>query len=277
VVLVLMRRSLAACSKSKRKPCWLAADWQHSSLHCTAPWKGCKRSLRLHWLAAAGALLCAGVPLVAAFEEDATKKQRKWLSRTRLPLREVVFGQDDGASTALLQVVRSGHAKIPAPHATTVQTFDSGRLKVTPGLRPVSPTGQAALTMQVCALRPSFNTGVDASVANVSLCLWQQTDMLMREGHAHGFFLLQAEGGMLTASEVTLEGLHNVQLPHERVVRAQLQPLSRFTGLRVLTLRRVFGNAGRGTPVMAIALCQLPASLEVCSAFRQSPMQTLGC
>ena len=74
------------------------------------------------------------------------------------------------------------------------------------------------------------------------------------------FRLSQASGSALVGSETTLEELRNVHAPHERTVRARLQPLSRFGSLRALTLCRVFGN--RGDPAMAVVLRQLPTSLE---------------
>ena len=82
----------------------------------------------------------------------------------------------------------------------------------------------------------------------------------------------QASGSALARSEATLEELRNVHAPHERTVRARLQPLSRFANLRALTLCRVFGN--RRDPCMAVALRKLSASLEVAgrpgSLFRAS-------
>ena len=71
----------------------------------------------------------------------------------------------------------------------------------------------------------------------------------------------QASGSALAGSEATLKELRNVHAPHERIVRARLQPLSRFAGLTALTLCRVFGS--RGDPTMTFVLRQLPTSLQV--------------
>ncbi len=69
----------------------------------------------------------------------------------------------------------------------------------------------------------------------------------------------------LVASEAIVEELRNVHLLHEIAFRRfpvhRLRPLSRFAGLRVLTLCRVFG-ASDG-PAIGTTLRQLATSLEV--------------
>ncbi len=69
----------------------------------------------------------------------------------------------------------------------------------------------------------------------------------------------------LVASEAIAEELRNVQLLHEIAFRRfpghRLRPLSRFAGLRVLTLCRVFGSSDG--PAIGTALRHLPTSLEV--------------
>ena len=69
---------------------------------------------------------------------------------------------------------------------------------------------------------------------------------------------------MLTASKATLEELHNVQMPHgEGSLTAPLQPLSRFAGLRMLTMCRVYDDRDGNDLPTAVVLRQLPASLTV--------------
>ncbi len=63
--------------------------------------------------------------------------------------------------------------------------------------------------------------------------------------------------------------LHNVHVSHGRVARARLQPLSRFSSLQKLTLRRVFGS--RKDPTMTVVMRQLPTSLRVSQHTRADP------
>ncbi len=73
--------------------------------------------------------------------------------------------------------------------------------------------------------------------------------------------LAKAQGGAHGALEASLRELHNVRVLHVRPGTLGLAPLSRFVQLRALTLCRVFGN--RDDPAVAVALRQLPTSLQV--------------
>ena len=96
----------------------------------------------------------------------------------------------------------------------------------------------------------------------------------------HSLPRARAQSGMLGASETTLQELHNVRVLHGSPPRDPLLPLSRFSGLRVLTLCCVYDDDGdfmrmRCITALGIVLSHLPVSLQVMLA--QRVMSAISC